>query len=52
MERCWYSGKGMPTVVSLVSRIQHQEFEKGKFKYMELYKRVKKEEIRIKQMLK
>lgn len=47
-----YSGKGeVMRVAGFTSMVQHKEFEKGKFKHMELYRRIEKEIVRIKQRI-
>jgi len=39
------------SVAGFTSLVQHYEFEKGKYRYMELYKKIEKEIVRIKQRL-
>jgi hypothetical protein len=51
----YFKRKGMGTVLTtagFTSMVQHYGFEKGRYRYMELYKKIEKEIVRIKQKIK
>lgn len=50
--RYWTYDKGSPiTTAGLTSLVQLHEFEKGRFRYMDLHKKILKEVVRIKQRI-